>query len=105
MTTDAFAREVARTALRKMFRPDSHFDICAVKECLGILKIVAPKEEIELLHPLHCISWSQMEPEMRAEVVHRVAALFDHPQFAPEILADRLLQPNNNRSAIRRLLS
>jgi hypothetical protein len=77
---DAFRAEAIRLSLRRMFEPNRYFDICALRDCLTAAKIVPPKETMDELHPLHCVHWSEMTPEMRAEVQRRVLALFSLPE-------------------------
>lgn len=103
---DAFKAEAIRLALRKMFRASGWFDITTVRRCLETAHIVAPREEVEALEPLHCVHWSEMTPEMRAEVQRRTLALFSHPDVDLEDLEAPLLgdAPQASTGIFRRLL-
>jgi hypothetical protein len=86
---DAFVAQSIKTGLRRMFQPSRHFDICEVRSCLAAADIPEPPE-LKELHPLHCVSWSEMEPEFRAEVARRTLALFEGAPFVIEDIVPSL---------------
>lgn len=53
----------ARAALKKMTN-DGYISICTINDILKMAKRVPPAEEYEILHTIHCVSFSQMEPEL-----------------------------------------
>jgi len=102
---DAFRAESVRLALQKMVK-GSCFSICTVRTCLQVAGIVPPTDDLKALEPLHCVDWSDMTPEMRAEVMGRTLALFQYPEFSIEDLDAPLLggAPGEHSSLFRRLI-
>lgn len=72
---DQFAKAVVGECLKHMFRPDKHFSICDVDSCAKTLNIHINQDEYDLLRPLHCISWREMEPDFVEEVQARTLKL------------------------------
>lgn len=103
---DTFQAEAIRIALKKMFRPDAYFDICTVKECLKVAGIAAPEDEMSALKVLHCVSYSEMTPEMARQVIARTLALFSMPETDLQELAHPLIggDPGVSVGLFRRLL-
>ncbi len=99
---DPFNAEAVRIALRRMFKAGRFFDICAVRTCLTALQVEPPEEELDALRPLHCVSWSEMTPEMAREVQARTLALFSHPAIDLSDLEPKAL--GEASSLFRRLL-
>ena len=103
---DAFRAEAIRLNLKKMFRPTGYFCICDLRTCLQAAGIAAPQDELDALAPLHCVRWSEMTPEMRAEVMSRVLVLFSIPEVDFGDLDVPILgsDPEASTSLFRRLL-
>ena len=106
MSMDPFRAEAIRLSLRRMFAPDHWFCIIDVQNCLKSAGIAAPQSEMDALRTLHCVHWSEMTPEMRAEVMSRTLALFSLPDMDFGDLDVPVLgsHPEASTSLFRRLL-
>lgn len=61
-------------ALQRMLKPQQHFSICTIDECIKVCSVVVPKERYEVYHAHHCMHWNEME-EAHREVL--IAMLLD----------------------------
>lgn len=83
-----------REALKKMFKPDGHFSICDLDSMIKTFGIFVPPETYNKLRILHCVSWSEMEPETRRWVATTIDALLTNPDnlasnFLPQLLGGK----------------
>jgi hypothetical protein len=102
---DDFARRACEAALRRMFRPNWHFDICTVDSLVKVTKIVPPKAEYEAMRLLHCVDWREMDPDLRDEAVRRLLAWFELPAFDPFAPVASLSGNGTPKGLFRRLLT
>lgn len=56
-------RQTVAYALQKMIKPGSYFDICTIKNCADVCKVVIPQERLNIYSAIHCIHWSEMTKE------------------------------------------
>lgn len=70
---DAFKTETIKLALDKMLNQSNHFSICDVDK-LGKTLGVNPGShpDYKLLNALHCVHFSEMSPQMKAELPERI---------------------------------
>lgn len=61
---DDITKMVIRAALAKMIR-DGYMDICAINKILKITGGFPNQKDYDLLSALHCVHFSEMEPELR----------------------------------------
>jgi hypothetical protein len=83
-----------REALKKMFRPEGYFDICALNAISEAFGIIVPSDTHAKLRMLHCISWREMEPETRRWVAITIDSLLSNPDniasnFLPQVLGGK----------------
>lgn len=76
-------------SLQKMMKPNSHFSICTIRECMEVSKIVIPQERIDVYHSIHCVHWSEMLPEFRQMIIAMILDDFR-----------AILNPNNEETSI-----
>lgn len=70
-------------ALRKMFRPSGYLDICTIKQVLEVTKIVPPERELNAVHLLHCVHWTEMDPATRDAATQTILGWFEILSFDP----------------------
>ncbi len=85
---------VVREALKKMFQKSGHFSICDFDKIVEVLGILVPRETRNRLELLHCIDWTDMEPETRTWVASVIDSLFTDPtifrnNFLPRVLGGK----------------
>lgn len=59
-------------ALQKMLKTESHFSICAIRDCADMCQIPIPIERMQVYQSAHCIGWNEMTPEYREVLVAMV---------------------------------
>lgn len=59
-------------ALQDMLKPDKHFSVCCIRECAKVCKVCIPSERMDIYSAIHCISWNEMIPEFRQNVIAMV---------------------------------
>ena len=74
ITPDMHRLAVAHS-LQSMFAK-SYFDVCTIRDCATMVKLVVPKETEDFLRAAHCVQWGDMEPEFRQAVTAMVMVLF-----------------------------
>jgi len=72
MTDNDFSKAAVMQSLHKMFRVGGHFNICDFDRQAKVMGVEIPEEERERLSLFHCISWSEMNHELRDEICARV---------------------------------
>jgi hypothetical protein len=77
LPVDDFQKQTIVLAIHTMFAKKSHFDICTVDECLKVAGITPPSQEKSALRAMHCVSYSDMPPGYRAELITRTVRLFE----------------------------
>ncbi len=95
-----FVGRAATIGLRQMFRPQGYFDICTVRKVAQALGRVIPRHEEFSLSLLHCVSWADMPPGMRQEVLDRTMAALGYPAVDLEVL-EQIAKP---RSRVARII-
>jgi len=65
-----------KSAMRKMMQ-QGYFDICTVRNCLGLLGIVPTSESYKILETIHCVNYNAMEPEIRTALPMLLRETFD----------------------------
>lgn len=75
---DEFKVEAIRVSLKNMFKK-GWFDVCTLDKCLAIANIPIPDEEREVFSALHCISYSEMQPDFRTQLFEKILGLFEYP--------------------------
>lgn len=68
-------RLAAKAAMEKMIRR-GWVNICAIRECIQILKLPNYGRALDILATLHCVNFKDMEPELRAEIPNLLAEVF-----------------------------
>lgn len=70
---DAFRTETIKLALDKMLNQSNHFSVCDVDR-LGKTLGVNPEShpDYKLLNALHCVHYSEMSSQMKAELPERI---------------------------------
>lgn len=58
---------VAQQAIHRLFTK-GWFDICKLDEIIKLTGAQRDSEAYRLLRPLHCVEWSDMDPELRDRV-------------------------------------
>lgn len=58
---------VAQQAISRLFT-ERHFSICALDEVIKLTGAQRDSEAYRLLHTLHCVNWSDMDPALRDRV-------------------------------------
>ena len=81
MDKDYAKKKLANVALKEMFKPSGHFSICTIRECMEMLNIPPNKETMEMLNPMHCIRWGDMDEETRDIILLCVMELFNEKPF------------------------
>lgn len=71
MTDDEFGKAAVMQSLHKMFRVGGHFNICDLEKQAKVLGVEVPKDERNRLGLFHCISWNEMEPDLKNEIFAR----------------------------------
>jgi hypothetical protein len=82
---DNFQKEVVLTAMRKMFQ-GLHFSICTVDNCLKITGAIPTKKDYDALSALHCVTWSEMSPQLRQTVLEKTVEILSSDSFNLSIL-------------------
>ncbi len=59
-------------SLQKMFKTESYFSICTIKNCAKLSQIYIPEERMNVYDTIHCISWNEMLPEFRQMIIAMV---------------------------------
>lgn len=96
-----------REALKKMFRPEGYFDICALDSMSEAFGIIVPSDTQAKLRLLHCISWREMEPETRRWVAITIDELLSNPEnvaasYLPQVLGGKpMVMSDTARSLIK----
>jgi len=62
-------RQTVAHALQKMIRVDSYFDICTIRNCAVVCKVVIPQERLDIYSAIHCIHWSEMTKEYAQMII------------------------------------
>jgi len=81
-----FQRMAATTALKDMFENSNHFNVCVVDKLLKLTGCIPDKKDYQALSLLHCVSWVDMEPELRQMVQLKTMQMFDTPGFNLEAI-------------------
>lgn len=59
-------------ALQDMMKVDKWFNICTIDQCVKVAQIVIPVERYRIYHAAHCISWNNMLPDFRQQLIAMV---------------------------------
>lgn len=76
-------------SLQKMLKPDSHFSICTIRECIEVSKIVIPQERMDVYQSIHCVYWSEMLQDFRQMIIAMILDDFRS-----------ILNPNNEQGSM-----
>jgi hypothetical protein len=88
-----FEKTSVMVALRKMFRPDSYLNICAIEQCLEIARIAPSREQMVPLKAMHCVHWSEMPVGFPRQTAQYILDLFGLDPFTVDDLDNPLLAP------------
>ena len=58
---------VVQAAIEHLFT-ERHFSICALDKLIDLTGAQRDSDAYRLLQPLHCVTWSRMDPALRAQV-------------------------------------
>jgi hypothetical protein len=72
--SDVMRSQAVAHSLQKMLKSDGHLSVCTIDNCASICQIMIPKERRDIYSSCHCMSYSEMLPEFR---VNLVAMLLD----------------------------
>lgn len=67
--TGDLQRDAVGHALQKMFDSSRYLDVCTVKQCAEMCKIIIPKERMNIYQSNHCIHWNEMTEKFRNTVI------------------------------------
>ena len=56
-------------ALQQMLKADRHFSVCTITNCIDVCQVVVPSERMAIYRSIHCINWSDMQPDFRQMVI------------------------------------
>ena len=89
---DSFQQETIRLKLDEMFNDVGHFSICDVDKIGKLVGVnVKSHPDYKYLSALHCMDYSKMSAEMKAELPNRVmnvlSAKFDTDLMAKALIA------------------
>lgn len=78
-----FLSQTIAHGLQEMFQPSKHLSVCFIKQAAEATGIIIPRDHIQTYEMLHCISWSAMEANYRAQVMALILDDF-RPILKPE---------------------
>lgn len=70
----------AEAALKNMVQ-SSHMNICTIDKIVQMLDIKPDRDAYQVLHTLHCIDYSQMSPDLLAELPTLIHRVLNSPRF------------------------
>lgn len=47
----------------------NYFDICTIKDCAKLVKLIIPQERLNVYSTQHCVNWSEMLPDYRQVLI------------------------------------
>lgn len=56
-------------ALQEMLKPEKHFSICTIDNCISVTGIHIQGERYKVYSACHCISWRDMLPDFRQTLI------------------------------------
>ena len=68
-------QQILKLALKTMLKKN-HFDICTIDKQLKITGITPNQEDYDLMHSLHCISYSEMNDDIRNWLLNTIEKIF-----------------------------
>ena len=88
---DKFKEEVIRIALDDLFNDHGSFYITTINDLGDTLGVnVRSHPDYNILRSLHCVSYSKMSPEMKAELPSRVMSVLSS-KFNTDLMAKALI--------------
>ena len=76
-----FQKKAAITALQNMFESSGFFSICTIDKVLKLTGCIPDQKDYQALSLLHCVSWRDMDAEMRNMVMLKTMQMFESPGF------------------------
>lgn len=72
-----FQKKSIELSLDKLFRSDSYFSISTIDKLIKILDVTVDSDIYSNLSLLHCMDYSQMGKDFKAEVIRKTLRLLD----------------------------
>ena len=86
---DNFQMAAVKQSMSKMLNESGHFSICTIDDCLKVCRLPTNgNQHYHDLHLLHCVSYSEMEPELLAALPAKIAKAFHHNRFEEAQVGD-----------------
>lgn len=82
--------ETVKVALKKLFKEDGHFSICAIDNLLKVTGTIPDPETYKMLNAVHCVNYRDMSGEYRGWLFKTVMTMFVDNGFPVEII-DRMV--------------